>query len=155
LEFYSEEEIRQIVERSAKLLGIEIDEGGIREISKRSRFTPRTANYFLKRCRDYAQVNKSILNKDTAKKALHLLEVDDLGLTSSDRQILEIIIKNYRGGPVGLGTIATSLSEEDATIEEVNEPYLIQIGMLERTPRGRMVTPKAFEHLGFDMPPLR
>ena len=152
LEFYSEGEIRKIIERSAKLLGIEIDEGGIQEIAKRSRFTPRTANYFLKRCRDYAQVNKTPLNKDIAKKALHLLEVDDLGLTSSDRQILEIIIKNYRGGPVGLGTIATSLSEEDATIEEVNEPYLIQIGMLERTPRGRMVTPKAFEHLGFDAP---
>jgi Holliday junction DNA helicase RuvB len=152
LEFYSEKEIQKIIERSAKLLGIEIDEGGIQEIAKRSRFTPRTANYFLKRCRDYAQVNKSPLNKDIAKKALHLLEVDDLGLTSSDRQILEIIIKNYRGGPVGLGTIATSLSEEDATIEEVNEPYLIQIGMLERTPRGRMVTPKAFEHLGFDIP---
>ena len=83
---------------------------------------------------------------------MHLLEVDDLGLTSSDRQILEIIIKNYNGGPVGLGTIATSLSEEDATVEEVNEPYLIQIGMLERTPRGRMVTPKAFEHLGYEAP---
>ena len=155
LEFYSEEEIQRIIKRSAKLLGIEIDEGGIQEIAKRSRFTPRTANYFLKRCRDYAQVNKSPLNKDIAKKALHLLEVDDLGLTSSDRQILEIIMKNFRGGPVGLGTIATSLSEEDATIEEVNEPYLIQIGMMERTPRGRMVTPKAYEHMGFDMPTER
>ncbi|MCX6735660.1 MAG: Holliday junction branch migration DNA helicase RuvB [Candidatus Parcubacteria bacterium] len=153
LEFYSEEEIQRIIKRSAQLLGIEIDEGGIQEIAKRSRFTPRTANYFLKRCRDYAQVNKSPLNKDIAKKALHLLEVDDLGLTSSDRQILEIIIRNFKGGPVGLGTIATSLSEEDATIEEVNEPYLIQIGMMERTPRGRMVTPKAYEHMGFDMPP--
>jgi len=155
LEFYSEEEIQKIIKRSAKLLGIEIDEGGIQEIAKRSRFTPRTANYFLKRCRDYAQVNKSPLDKNIAKKALHLLEVDDLGLTSSDRQILEIIIKNFKGGPVGLGTIATSLSEEDATIEEVNEPYLIQIGMLERTPRGRMVTPKAFEHLGFEIPSER
>ncbi len=151
LEFYSEEEIQKIIKRSAKLLGIEIDEEGIQEIAKRSRFTPRTANYFLKRCRDYAQVKKTPLNKEMAKKALNLLEVDDLGLTSSDRQILEIIIKNYRGGPVGLGTIATSLSEEDATIEEVNEPYLIQIGMLERTPRGRMVTPKAYEHLGFEI----
>jgi Holliday junction DNA helicase RuvB len=81
-----------------------------------------------------------------------MLEVDEMGLTSVDRKILEVIIKNFNGGPVGLGTIATSLSEEDATIEEVNEPYLIQIGMLERTPRGRMVTPKAFEHLGFDLP---
>jgi Holliday junction DNA helicase RuvB len=152
LEFYSEDEIRKIINRSAKLLGIEIDEGGEKEIAQRSRFTPRTANYFLKRCRDYAQVNKKPLNKEMAKAALNLLEVDNLGLTSVDRQILEIIIKNFKGGPVGLGTIATSLSEEDATIEEVNEPYLIQIGMLERTPRGRMVTPKAFEHLGFDVP---
>jgi Holliday junction DNA helicase RuvB len=152
LEFYSEEEIRQIIDRSAKLLGIEIDAGGAKEIAKRSRFTPRTANYFLKRCRDFAQVHKKPLDSETAKAALHLLEVDDQGLTSTDRKILEIIIQNYKGGPVGLGTIATSLSEEDATIEEVNEPYLIQIGMLERTPRGRMVTKKAYDHLGFDMP---
>ena len=152
LEFYKEDEIKQIISRSAKLLGIEIDDGGTSEIAKRSRFTPRTANYFLKRCRDYSEVHHLPLDKDTARKALHLLEVDDLGLTSSDRQILEIIIKNYNGGPVGLGTIATSLSEEDATVEEVNEPYLIQIGMLERTPRGRMVTPKAFEHLGYEAP---
>lgn len=152
LEFYSEGEIKKIIERSAKLLGIEIDDGGAQEIAKRSRFTPRTANYFIKRCRDYSQVHNMPLDKETVKKALHLLEVDDLGLTSSDRKILEVIIQNYNGGPVGLGTIATSLSEEDATIEEVNEPYLIQIGMLERTPRGRMVTTKAFEHLGFEAP---
>lgn len=152
LEFYNEDEIKKIINRSAKLLGIEIDEGGAGEIAKRSRFTPRTANYFLKRCRDYSQVTNIPLNKETARKALHMLEVDEMGLTSVDRKILEVIIKNFNGGPVGLGTIATSLSEEDATIEEVNEPYLIQIGMLERTPRGRMVTPKAFEHLGFDIP---
>jgi len=152
LEFYTEDEIKQIIDRSAKLLGISIDEGGAKEIAKRSRFTPRTANYFLKRCRDYSQVLGIPLDKETARKALHLLEVDDLGLTSSDRQILEVIIKNYNGGPVGLGTIATSLSEEDATVEEVNEPYLIRIGMLERTPRGRMATPKAFGHLGYDVP---
>ncbi len=152
LEFYTEDQIKKIIERSSKLLGVEIHEDGAREIAKRSRFTPRTANYFIKRCRDYSQVHNLPLDKETVRKALHLLEVDDLGLTSSDRKILEVIIQNYNGGPVGLGTIATSLSEEDATIEEVNEPYLIQIGMLERTPRGRVVTPKAFEHLGFDIP---
>lgn len=151
LEFYSEDEIRQIIDRSAKLLGIKIDEGGALEIAKRSRFTPRTANYFLKRCRDYAQVHKKPLDKETAQQALHLLEIDEYGLTSTDRQILEIIIKNFKGGPVGLGTIATSLSEEEATIEEVNEPYLIQTGMLERTPRGRVATDRAYHHLGFEI----
>jgi Holliday junction DNA helicase RuvB len=155
LEFYTESEIRKIVERSSKILGINIDEGGVAEIAKRSRFTPRTANYFLKRCRDYSQVHETLLNQETARKALHLLEVDDLGLTFADRKILETIIQNHAGGPVGLGTIATSLSEEDATIEEVNEPYLIQIGMLERTPRGRVVTPKAYNHLGFEVPENR
>jgi Holliday junction DNA helicase RuvB len=155
LEFYTESEIQKIIERSSKILGINIDEGGVSEIAKRSRFTPRTANYFLKRCRDYSQVHETPLNQEVARKALHLLEVDDLGLTFADRKILETIIQNHAGGPVGLGTIATSLSEEDATIEEVNEPYLIQIGMLERTPRGRVVTPKAYAHLGFEMPENR
>jgi Holliday junction DNA helicase RuvB len=155
LEFYTENEIRKIIERSSKILGIDIDAGGVAEIAKRSRFTPRTANYFLKRCRDYSQVHETPLNQEVARKALHLLEVDDLGLTFADRKILETIIQNHAGGPVGLGTIATSLSEEDATIEEVNEPYLIQIGMLERTPRGRVVTTKAYTHLGFEVPKNR
>ncbi len=152
LEFYTQEEIEEIIHRSAKILNIEIDKGGAEEIAKRSRFTPRTANYFLKRCRDYAQVHKTTLSKDTVDKALAMLGVDDLGLTQSDRSILESIIHKYHGGPVGLNTIAASLSEEQATIEEFNEPYLIQIGMIERTQRGRTATDKAYLHLGLKVP---
>lgn len=152
LEFYTQDEIKKILNRSAKILGINMDDEALTEIAKRSRFTPRTANYFLKRCRDYAQVHKSDLNKDNVKKALALLEIDEEGLTSSDRRVLEIIIDKFKGGPVGLKTIAAATSEEEATIEEVIEPYLIQCGFLERTTRGRMVTDKAYEHLGFDIP---
>lgn len=150
LEFYSHEEIKKILSRSAKILGVELDDGGLDEIAKRARFTPRTANYFLKRCRDYAQVHKLPLSKDAVKKALALLEIDEIGLTSSDRRVLEIIINKFNGGPVGLKTIAAATSEEEATIEEVIEPYLIQLGLLERTSRGRTVTKKGYEHLGFD-----
>jgi Holliday junction DNA helicase RuvB len=120
------------------------------EISKRARFTPRTANYLLKRCRDYAQVHKIPLTKDSVKKALALLEIDELGLSSSDRRILEIIISKFNGGPVGLKTISAATSEEEATIEEVVEPYLIQLGLLDRTTRGRIVTKKGYTHLGYD-----
>ncbi|NVN97434.1 Holliday junction branch migration DNA helicase RuvB [Candidatus Nomurabacteria bacterium] len=150
LEFYSHEEIKKILSRSAKILGVELDEEGLDEIAKRARFTPRTANYFLKRCRDYAQVHKLPLSKDAVKKALALLEIDEIGLSSSDRRVLEIIINKFNGGPVGLKTIAAATSEEEATIEEVIEPYLIQLGLLERTTRGRTVTKKGYEHLGFD-----
>lgn len=152
LEFYSEKEIGEIVRRSAHILGITIDEGAIDEISKRARFTPRTANYFLKRCRDYAQVHKQDLDKKTVFLALSLLGIDELGLSESDRSILSVIIEKFGGGPVGLGTIAAATSEEEATIEEVIEPYLIQRGLLERTPRGRTATKKAYEHLGFEVP---
>ncbi len=152
LEFYTQSEIEEIVKRSAKILEIEIGNEGAQEIAKRSRFTPRTANYFLKRCRDYAQVHKTTLTKDTVDKALDMLGVDDLGLTASDRSILDAIIKKYNGGPVGLNTIAASLSEEQATVEEFNEPYLIQTGMLERTSRGRVATDKAYVHLGLTPP---
>ena len=152
LEFYTDEEIGEIIKRSAELLGLELEEAAREEIAKRSRFTPRTANYFLKRCRDYAQVHKEDLNKDAVCRALALLEVDELGLTSSDRKILEIIIEKFGGGPVGLKTIGAAASEEEATIEEVIEPYLIQLGLLEKTPRGRVATKKAYEHLGFDVP---
>ena len=148
LEFYSNEEISEIVRRSAKILGIEIDTAAVEEIAKRSRFTPRTANYHLKRCRDYAQINKSRLTKDIAQKALKMLGVDEIGLTGADREILKVIIEKFKGGPVGLNTIAAALSEEMATIEEVYEPYLIQLGLLERTPRGRVATDKAYTHLG-------
>lgn len=150
LEFYSHEEIKKILARSAKILGVELEDEAMDEISKRARFTPRTANYFLKRCRDYAQVHKTPLSKDSVKKALALLEIDELGLSSSDRRILDIIISKFNGGPVGLKTIAAATSEEEATIEEVVEPYLIQLGLLDRTTRGRIVTKKGYEHLGYD-----
>lgn len=147
LEFYTENEIGDIVRRSAKILDIPIHEDAVSEIAKRSRFTPRTANYFLKRCRDYAQINKLTLSRDIVEKALSMLGVDDIGLNSADRDILKVLIEKFNGGPVGLNTIAAALGEEQATIEEVYEPYLIQLGMLERTSRGRTVTDRAYAHL--------
>lgn len=155
LEFYSDEEIAKIVERSSKLLQTKLDAGALQEIAKRSRFTPRTANYFLKRCRDFAQVSKKnekkTLDQKTVKEALDMLAVDDIGLNSSDRKFLKILIEKFGGGPVGLKTIAAAMSEEEATVEEVIEPYLIQLGLLERTARGRVATNKAYGHLGFDL----
>jgi len=152
LEFYKEEEIGKIIRRSAKILGVNADDEAIAEIAKRARFTPRTANYFLKRCRDYAQVHKKDLDKKTVFLALSLLGIDELGLSESDRQVLTTIIEKFGGNPVGLNTLAAATSEEEATIEDVVEPYLIQRGLLERTPRGRIATKKAYEHLGFDYP---
>ncbi len=150
LEFYSDEEIAEIIKRSSKLLKTELQEEALKEIAKRSRFTPRTANYFLKRVRDFAQVNKKELNQQTVKEALHMLAIDEIGLNSSDRKFLEILIEKFKGGPVGLKTMGAALSEEEETMEEVIEPYLIQLGLLERTARGRVATKKAYEHLGFD-----
>ena len=152
LEFYSNDEIKKIVARSSKLLDTTLDEGALEEIAKRSRYTPRTANYFLKRVRDYAQVNKQELNQKTTREALNMLAIDELGLNTSDRKFLEVVIDKFGGGPVGLGTIAAAMSEEEATVEEVIEPYLLQLGLLERTARGRVATTKAYEHLGFDVP---
>lgn len=152
LEFYSNEEIGEIIKRSSKLLNTELEEEALKEIAKRSRFTPRTANYFLKRCRDFAQVNKKGLDKQTVKNALNMLAIDEIGLNQSDRKFLEILIEKFNGGPVGLKTMAAAMSEEEATVEEVIEPYLIQLGLLERSPRGRVATAKAYEHLGFDIP---
>ncbi|MFZ3011579.1 MAG: Holliday junction branch migration DNA helicase RuvB [Minisyncoccia bacterium] len=152
LEFYSNEEIAKIIERSSKLLKTKLEVEALKEIAKRSRFTPRTANYFLKRCRDFAQVHKKDLDQKTVREALNMLAIDDIGLNSSDRKFLEILIEKFNGGPVGLKTIAAAMSEEEATVEEVIEPYLIQLGLLERSPRGRIATPKAYEHLGFDIP---
>jgi len=154
LEFYSPDEIKKIVDRSAKILGVKIHPAATEEISKRSRYTPRTANYFLKRARDFAQVNKTELTLDSVNEALKLLGVDQKGLTAADREILETIIKKFGGGPVGLNTIASALSEEEATIEEFNEPYLIQIGFIDRTPRGRIATEHAYRHLGMNPPTL-
>lgn len=152
LEFYSDEEIAQIVRRSSKLLETELEEEALKEIAQRSRFTPRTANYFLKRCRDFAQVHKKKLDKKTVKEALDMLSVDEIGLNASDRKFLEVLIEKFKGGPVGLKTMAAALSEEEATLEEVIEPYLIQLGLLERTARGRVATEKSYHHLGFDIP---
>lgn len=147
LEYYTEGEIEKILLRSAKILRVENAEGALREIAIRSRFTPRTANYLLKRARDFAQVGRRPLSKESVKEALKLLGVDELGLHPSDRALLTVLIEKFGGGPVGLNTLGAALSEEEATIEEVHEPYLIQLGLLERTPRGRRVTPKAYEHL--------
>lgn len=153
LEFYNEEEIAKIVARSAKILNISVDDKGKKEIAKRSRMTPRTANYLLKRVRDFAQVNKkSNVSDDVVDESLKLLGVDKVGLNEQDKKILMTLIEKFKGGPVGLNTIAASLSEEEATIEEFNEPYLLQIGFLERTPRGRIATEKAYAHLNIKYP---
>ncbi len=152
LEFYSNKEIEEIVKRSSKLLKTDLDPEALEEIAKRSRFTPRTANYFLKRCRDFAQVTKRTLDKETVKDALKMLSVDEIGLNISDRKFLETLINKFNGGPVGLKTISAALSEEEATLEEVVEPYLIQLGFLERTGRGRVATKKAYEHMGLEIP---
>lgn len=152
LEFYTDEEIAKIIERSASILDVEISNQTALEIAKRSRFTPRTANFLLKRCRDLAQINREKLNEDVVKKTLEMLGIDDVGLSDLDRQILRTIIEKFNGGPVGLGTIAAALSEERATLEEVNEPYLIQLGLIERTPRGRSTTKKAYRHFNIQYP---
>jgi len=152
LEFYTEAEIKRIVLRSANILGVNIEDEAATEIARRARFTPRIANQLLKRCRDYAQIKGTDIDMKTVKEALNMLGIDEIGLTSQDRKILDIIISKFNGGPVGLGTVATAMSEEDATVEEVNEPFLIQLGLIERTPRGRSATKKAYEHLGYDFP---
>jgi len=152
LEFYSNEEIEKIIKRSAKILGVSLDVGAITAIAERSRFTPRTANYLLKRCRDYAQVKKIDLTEKVVKEALKLLGIDEIGLSGADRLLLNTIIEKYGGGPVGLNTLAASLSEEQATIEAFHEPYLIQMGLIERTPRGRSATTRAYDHLKIKIP---
>ena len=150
LSYYSEPEIASILGRSAEILGIEAPRDALKEIAGRSRATPRTANYLLKRCRDVAQVEGKDLAADIVKKALAMLEIDELGLTQHDRDMLTAIIEKYGGGPVGLSTLSAALSEEEGTIEEVHEPFLMQLGLLERTPRGRVATKKAHAHLGFE-----
>ena len=149
LELYTTEELQSIVTRTAGLLGVEIDEGGAREIARRSRGTPRIANRILKRVRDFAQVKGTgRVDRSMADLALAALEIDELGLDRVDRRMLESIIVNFRGGPVGLDTLAATIGEESVTLEDVYEPYLLQIGFLNRTPRGRCATQKAYEHLG-------
>lgn len=150
LEYYTVPELEKIIARSAGVLGINLDNKALTEIAVRSRSTPRTANYFLKRVRDYAQVNKQDLDEKTIREALALLGIDEYGLTPTDRNILTILIEKFNGGPVGLATLSAASGEEEGTLEEVVEPYLIQQGLLERTPRGRIATKKAYEHLSFD-----
>lgn len=152
LEFYNEKEIEKIINRSAKILNIEIDKDGAKEISLRSRKTPRIANRLLKRVRDYAEVKgEGKITIEMADKALLGLRVDDVGLDETDRHLLETIIDKFGGGPVGLSTLAAATAEEVDTIEDVYEPYLIQIGFLERTPKGRKATVLARKHLGRDI----
>ncbi len=153
LDYYSDEDIEQIINRSAKILGISLAKESAQEISQRSRKTPRIANRLLKRVRDYAQMkNGGKMNQDSASKALDMLGIDRYGLDNTDRLILETIMDKFSGGPVGLNTIAASTSEEMDTILEVYEPFLLQIGFLARTPRGRVVTQKAYDHLGRQAP---
>ena len=153
LELYTPDELSRIVKRSAGILDIEIEDEGALQIASRSRGTPRIANRLLKRTRDFAQVlDNGIITGDSADNALNRLEIDPLGLDSIDRLLLTAMIRNYNGGPVGLETIAAAIGEEAITIEDVYEPYLMQIGFLSRTPRGRMVTPAGYAHLGMPMP---
>lgn len=153
LEFYSENDIKEILRRSARLLGISVDEDALDEIAKRSRFTPRIANHLLKRCRDVATVRgDGMITLAIAQKALELMDIDEAGLESEDRRVLEILINKFAGGPVGLGTLAAAASEETSTIEEIHEPYLLRLGFIERTPRGRVATPRAYEHMKITPP---
>lgn len=146
LQYYTEPEIGTIVKNSAQILGTTIPDDAAHEIAKRSRFTPRIANYYLKRARDYAQVHKANIDKDVVDTSLALLEIDEFGIGVSERMILHALVNTFNGGPVGINTLAAATGEEEATIEDVTEPYLIQIGMLERTPRGRKATEKAIKH---------
>lgn len=153
LEFYTEEELQTIIQHSAKILGVEIDTRGAAEMAKRSRGTPRLANRLLKRVRDFAQVKyDGKITEEVAVFALDLLEVDTYGLDQTDRYILNTIIQKFQGGPVGLDTLAAAIGEDSGTIEDVYEPYLIQHGFLNRTPRGRVATEHAYHHLGMEFP---
>jgi Holliday junction DNA helicase RuvB len=149
LDFYNEDALAEIVRRSARILGIKAEPDGIREIARRARGTPRVANRLLKRVRDYAEVvADGVITGEVAAAALAKLEVDSIGLDQTDHRVLRTIIEKFRGGPVGLDTIAASISEEADTITDVYEPFLMQLGFLERTPRGRVATRRAYEHLG-------
>lgn len=151
LELYDEESLKQIIIRSASILGIEIQAEGALEIARRSRGTPRIANRLLRRVRDYAQVvEKGVITLEVAKRGLEILEIDSLGLDSVDKKLILTLIENFGGGPVGVDTLSAATGEERTTIEDVYEPYLLQIGFLNRTPRGRIVTKKAYDH--FNIP---
>ncbi len=152
LEYYTNDELYQIITRSARILKIDTDKEGAYEIARRSRGTPRVANRLLKRVRDYAQVKAhGAIDKETADKALKLLEIDDMGLDDIDKKMLLTIIQKFDGGPVGLDTLAASIGEDSGTIEDVYEPYLLQIGFINRTPRGRVATRSAYRHFGINL----
>jgi Holliday junction DNA helicase RuvB len=156
LDFYSQKDLEIIVHRSAEILGVEIESSGATELARRARGTPRIANRLLRRVRDYAEVlNDGRITREVARRALDEMEVDRFGLDEIDRKVLTTIIEKFDGGPVGVGTISASISEERESIEEIIEPYLIQIGFLNRTPRGRVCTPAAYKHLGFAPPKQR
>ncbi|MCK5490813.1 MAG: Holliday junction branch migration DNA helicase RuvB [Candidatus Pacebacteria bacterium] len=153
LDFYNDEDIQQIIKRSGRILDIDINSVGAEKIAKSSRQTPRIANRLLKRVRDFAQVKgDGIINEDIVNQTFNHLEIDNYGLEHADRKILEIIIKKFDGGPVGVSTIAASLGEQEDTVEYVYEPYLLQLGFLQRTPRGRKATKLAYNHLGINYP---
>src|SRR5262245_15623049 len=153
LDLYNAEDLQVIVTRSARLLGVPLDDDGARQIARRSRGTPRIANRLLRRVRDYAQVRaEGHITGAVADDALKLLAVDDFGFDEIDRQLLLTIIEKFSGGPVGLGTLAASIGEESDAIEDIYEPYLLQIGFIDRTPRGRVATPRAYKHFGLDRP---
>jgi Holliday junction DNA helicase RuvB len=153
LDFYGEEDIREIVQRSARIIGVPIDHDASVEIAKRSRGTPRVANRLLRRVRDYAQVRASgHITLEVAHRALRLLEVDEHGFDEIDRRLLRTIIEKFNGGPVGVASLAAAMSEERDAIEDIYEPFLIQIGFLDRTPRGRVATPRAYEYFGLTAP---
>jgi holliday junction DNA helicase RuvB len=154
LDFYRPEELTKIVQRSARLLGIPIDQDGAEEIARRSRGTPRVANRLLRRVRDFAQVARAKkIDLDAAQKALALLEVDEFGFDDLDRKILSTLIEHYDGGPAGIKALAVAVGEDRGTLEDLYEPYLIQEGFLQRTPRGRVATRRAYQHLGYAPPP--
>jgi Holliday junction DNA helicase RuvB len=147
LEYYTDTELSKIVQNSAIKLSVEISSDAAKEIALRSRFTPRTANYLLKRSRDLSEIKETSLSKEIVNETLEMIGIDDMGLTILDRQILLTIIEKFKGGPVGLSTISSSIGEESSTIEEVNEPYFLQLGLIQKSSRGREATEKAYTHL--------
>ncbi len=155
LEFYESDDLERIVRRSAGLLGVDLTDDGGSEIASRSRGTPRIANRLLRRVRDYAQVKADgVLTREVARRGLELYEVDELGLDSLDRAVIEVLCRHFGGGPVGISTLAVAVGEERETVEEVAEPFLVRMGFLARTPRGRVATPAAWRHLGLEPPPV-
>ncbi|WP_106849376.1 Holliday junction branch migration DNA helicase RuvB [Blastococcus sp. Marseille-P5729] len=154
MDFYADEELEKVIGRSADLLGIDIDAGGATEIARRSRGTPRIANRLLRRARDFAQVRADgHLNRDVARAALDVYDIDELGLDRLDRLVIEALVRQFNGGPVGVSTLALAVGEEVQTVEEVAEPFLVRAGLLARTPRGRVATRQAWNHVGITMPP--